>query len=182
MEPNEMESNEPNIDSLKLSYEILQKEYAYESERRKNLDTRSGVCITLVGALLVFLLSNMSISNIYFDKAMTLIQSMPYVFYFIRLAISIICFLVSLYFFVGVISVSIYSRFNISQLTSRATLSELEYLKRIVLELEDLISINGSANDKKIEIFKKGLFFIKISTLAGAVAYLLLFIIKFFKM
>lgn len=164
--------------SAKLLMSMAQKEYDIENDRRKTLDTRIGIFISLTSALLFFIMNNITQVTVYSEHFKLINQVVLYVFFIISLICLIFSLLISLYFYIKVISTTKYKRLDIEEFLDETKNLENTFAQVITIVYKDIIKYNRRENDIKFEYFKKGLVALKISLSALVVTYLLIFISK----
>ncbi|MGG1879870.1 hypothetical protein ABDI30_20155, partial [Paenibacillus cisolokensis] len=94
---NETEYTKENYPSAVYLLSVLQSEYNYEADRLSRLDTRSGVFIALLGALLVFLLDKLNIKQILSIQQISLLEAIPHVLMIIFSIVSLASIMYSIY-------------------------------------------------------------------------------------
>lgn len=184
MPDNSSDSQENNTNlqeqyySSKILMAIAQKEYDIENDRKKNLDTRTGVFISFTSALLLFLAQNIMQLTIWSEKFTSIQQTVMIVFYIVSLLFLFSSLSVSLYFYIKVISTTQYQRLNISNFLEATKKPENIFAQALTRVYNDNITYNRKQNDLKIEYFQKGIFSMKISLVSLIFMYTLVIISK----
>lgn len=163
--------------SAKILLSVLLKEYGYELDRGKQLETRTGVFLAFSGAILVFIASNVKSSNI---VPKTLFQILPlYVFVLIFLVITLICLLGSIICFIKVITTKTNLRlgldsFSIENVKKTTSYSEEESALVLITKYKKLIEHSTSVNDERVKWYERGINFILPAVIFTVLTYTLL--------
>ncbi|KJS20288.1 MAG: hypothetical protein VR72_15100 [Clostridiaceae bacterium BRH_c20a] len=159
--------------SGKILLSVLEKEYEYEADRFRSLETRTGIFMTFVGAILVFFASTIKIPNLNVQVD-SVLQALPYVLIIIFSILTILSLFISLTFFIKVVSIQTYKRLSLEGFTeNNATYEEGLVSTSLMIEYKSIIKHNNEANNKKIRFYKTGVYFILISLVLTAVSYIL---------
>ncbi|CAH1201381.1 hypothetical protein PAECIP111893_01594 [Paenibacillus plantiphilus] len=153
---------------------IAQKEYEYEVDRKKTLETRAGIFLAFIGVL--FTLISRSIDTSMFSSFQGNHFVLYATIYGLFLLIPILLLLVSLYCFVHVIITKKYTRLELKDFNdTRAKLTEEESAVRNMKAYVKVVSTNTEKNDTKTKYFNTGV----LCTAVAAVLIILLYIITF---
>jgi hypothetical protein len=160
--------------AAKLMLSIAQKEYEYEVDRKKTLETRAGIFVAFTGVVLTFLSNNLKTS---FFKSIGEDQFILYATIFaVFFVIPIILLLVALYSFVHVIITKPYTRielkdFNDSHAKLKEDVTAVRYAKAYV----KIVSLNSEKNNKKTKYFNTGVICTSISSVLLILFYFITF-------
>lgn len=143
--------------SAKILLETAKKEYDVENDRKKNLETRTGVFMSLSSALLIFIMREVTLLKINLNEFVTV-----WFGFFLSLSallgiILVVLLLRSIYFFIKVISVSEYKRINLEELLNITLKPEDIFSQVVIIRYRQIIEINRKENDKKVDFFSKGI-------------------------
>lgn len=169
----EMIEDEKSFTSAKLLLDLAYKEYMYESERKKNLETKSGICIALSGTMLTILL--VRLGGIEFPAWNDEYQFWKFLVEFVKVALYIgtfVMLLKAIINFIDVLLLAVYKRLNIGECMDYTSNSEEEFSQFVVGYLNDYICYNNEKNLEKSIKFSKGLYCIR-----KAIYLMLLFVI-----
>lgn len=151
------------IDSIPvLEYlEIVQKEYEFERNKKESLENRVGIILTLIGAILVFVLGEMPLNDI-FKMGNKYITNLEYVQTFLKsllvmgIYISFIYTIIKLY---KVIKVDKHDTFPVHEINASRLLEgdRIKETSKIVLTYVEIIKSHRILNNSRAESFEKGL-------------------------
>lgn len=162
-----------NFPSGKILLSVLQKEYEYENDRFRSLESRTGIFMTFVGAILVFFASTIKIPSLNV-KVGSVLQAVPYVLIIIFSILTILSLFISLGYFIKVVSIQTYKRLSLDGFKElNATYDEEPVATSLMVEYKKIIEYNNEANNKKVKYYKIGVYFILISLVLTAVSYIL---------
>lgn len=169
---NKKEESKVEYPSAKLMLGIAQKEYEYEVDRKKTLETRSGIYVAFIGVMFTFVTKNVDI---------TMFTTVPQNFFMVYALLFGLFYLIPLllltfafYCFTHVIISKTYARLDMKNFNeNRAQLSEDKAALKIMSYYKETVTVNTERNDKKSKYFNYG---VKSTGIAAALI-LLLFII-----
>jgi len=156
---------------------ILQTEYSYENERVRSLESRTGVFIAFLGALLVFLMDKLKLPSINVDNEYRLIEAFPRVLMILLTIFSLISIIIAIIYFVKVISIQTYKRLSFTGFNeTNAKHKKEEVAVSIMIQYQDVITHNNDINNKKVKYYRTGIYYI----LAGLIFSVASFVISLF--
>lgn len=157
---------------------VLQKEYEYEADRFRSLESRTGIFMAFVGAILVFFASTIRIQ--YFNMEVeTVLQALPYVLLILFSILTLLSLFISLAYFIKVISIQTYKRLSLDGFTESNTAYDVGIVSTsLMIEYKKIIEHNNEANNRKVKYYKTGVYYILVSLVFIAISYILsLFIV-----
>jgi hypothetical protein len=168
-------ANNPPLPSAKLLLSTTQKENDYEIDRKKTLETRSGIFVAFSGVLFTLITKIMD-SN-YFKNVQPAEFISKAVVFGVFFLIPFLLLLVSVYCFLHVIIVKKYARFDLIGFDeSSATLTEEHTAFYLMEKYRDVVHVNCLLNDKKSVYFLVGVICIGIAALLIAGMCLIAFV------
>lgn len=175
------ELDDKKYPSAKILLDLTYKEYEYESERRKNLETKSGICIALAGTMLSLLLSRMAWGQIpTWDSEWILLQACVAVIAGISFLCTIAFLLVAVNYFTKVLIFVLYQRLDIDEAMNYTSNKEDEFAQFLIPYLCDYIEYNANRNKEKGDNFSKGLKCVRNAIVVMAVFFASRCILAFF--
>lgn len=161
--------------SSELLLTALQIEYDKEDERAKNLDTRVYIFFTLAAALLAFIAQILKIKNIINIGVDNVRESIPYVFYLELAILAPLLLMIAIILFVRVVSTRTYKRINLDSFENEANNKcQKDVVAFGLIEIyKKTINHNIGVNDKKIKLYKWGVYLITISIILIVITYII---------
>jgi hypothetical protein len=152
----ELPANEKaELTSAKVLLASAQKEYEYEIDRKKTLETRSGVFIAFSGVLFTIITKTLDLD--YFKNVRSEEFYSHAVVFSIFFMLPLLLMLFSVYCFIRVIIVKKYSRLDVSMFTEKlAKLPEMEMSFYLMEKYQEIIQINRPINTKNSNYFLRG--------------------------
>lgn len=147
-----------NVEKLSsnLMLNIVQKEYEYEVERNKGIQSKSGIFISLIGVMITLFSNLMSLKEIFNRANQTIGQTALVLFYLLLVFTVLLGLILALILFAITLNTQKYKRlnttgFNDENVKYKDEIVALEIMKdyRIVLEH------NIKVNDNKAKVFKR---------------------------
>lgn len=168
----------PDVSTARLLFSVIQKEYDYEIDRGKNLETRTGIFLTFTGAALVFLISNVKLSSFLAVQIKNVLQALPYAFLLILLVLILISFIGSVIFFIKVLSIKTYKRialdcFEGEKLGKNILVPEAIATIALIPIYKTCIDSYSEVNDKRVKWFKYGIRLILLALIFTSITFLL---------
>ena len=156
---------ETYLGSLEPYFELVQNEYCNERDRKRDLETRGGIIITILVAITAVIFDKIKLVDIFALLSVHLT--------FILL-IKIITGLLIYLSFIGcvifsfkIIYTSSYAMFNISNISSQTLGNKKNYeLGNIIIAYRDIIKENRIMNEKKAKAFEYALQLIIICSIS----------------
>lgn len=161
-----------NYQSADLLLSMIQKEYDIEASRKRDLETRTGILIALLGALIGFYTSAIDFSIL--KKANTSIEYLCLVFITIIYIFPLFTFFFSMKKFIEVLQTKTYQRVGlggISEDTARRPKDKIAL--KLAESYKAVVEENGTSNEEKAQQFKKGISLMYISLIGVIVAYII---------
>ncbi|CAM4051638.1 hypothetical protein [Saccharibacillus endophyticus] len=151
----EVDSNE--FPSADLLLSIVQREYDIENNRKSTLETRAGVLIPIIVTLLTFLVSFFKFESFKNAKIDYAIEGFIYTSYMLLLIISVALLLISLYYFIKVLSVNKYERLNVDDVEESHARTEKNRLALgYALKYSEILKGNNPLNETKAIQYQRG--------------------------
>lgn len=157
-------NSQKNFPSGEIMLSMVLKEYEYEGYRYKGLQSRTGMLMAFVGALLVFLPNYFKILNLSKVKVNNAFEAMPYVILVILFISGFISLIASIIYFVRVISTEEYRRLSFDGFNEKNAMYEKDKLAvSLMIKYKSIVEYNHKKINKKVELYKKGIYMIIIS-------------------
>lgn len=158
--------------SAELMLSVLQKEYDNEAEREKSIESRTGIFMTFAGAILAFMPSTIKLPNVYKIQVKNLLEALPYCTLIILTVITFSTLVFSIICFIRVVSVKEYRRLTLDGFNESNAVYKKEYIALALMkEYQIVVKHNNSTNDKKIALFKRGIYCILIALVLLVIIY-----------
>ncbi|PYE49779.1 hypothetical protein HUB98_09400 [Paenibacillus barcinonensis] len=143
--------------SADLLLSIVQREYDIENNRKATLETRAGILIPIIVTLLTFLISFFKFESLTKAKINYAFESFIYNAYILLLIISVSLLLISLYYFIKVLSVNKYERLSVDDIEESHARVEKDILTlAYALKYKDVLKGNSPLNETKAIQYQKG--------------------------
>lgn len=157
--------------SAELLLSTIQKEYDNEASRKRDIETRTGILIALLGALIGFYTSTIDFSIV--KKASSPIEYLCVVFIGMIYIFPLITFFLSMKELINVLKTKTYQRIGIGGINeTMAKKCKEEVSVRLAKSYKAVVEDNGKSNEKKALQFQKGILLIYISLIGIIVAYI----------
>jgi hypothetical protein len=167
-----VEYREKTYKSSDVLLSVIQNEYTNEADRKRDLETRSGIFIALLGALVGFYAGQIDFS--YFKNPESSIELLFFILVSIFSLLPAVMMLFALKNLIDVLKVKEYQRIGLggfSETSAKKPKDEIEF--KLALSYKSVVETNGISNDEKAKQFKKGVNKIFIAVLGIIVFYLL---------
>ncbi|KLU55473.1 hypothetical protein EL84_25870 [Paenibacillus sp. VT-400] len=165
--------NKKRYESGPFLLTVIQAEYEYELERGRSIESRTGIFIAFLGALLVFMLEKLKLPK-FTGKTYTLIEATPFVLSFLFFVGALLTILISVYMFIKVLSVKTHKRLKLSGFTAaRANENENALATAIMVDYQQVVTRNNEVNTEKVLIFKKGTQYAFAALILAAIGYII---------
>ncbi|MEX3615466.1 hypothetical protein [Paenibacillus glucanolyticus] len=165
-----------DMPSAKLMLSVAQKEYEYEVDRKKTLETRAGIFVAFVGVMFAFIARNADIvifNNI--NQTQFMLYALIFGLFFL---IPVLLLLASLYCFIHVIVTKKYLRVDLKNFNeNRAQLKEEISALKIMNAYVKVVALNTEQNDIKSKYFSIGVITTGIASALIVLMYLISFIL-----
>ncbi|PEX09615.1 hypothetical protein CN454_22715, partial [Bacillus cereus] len=173
-------NNPKHFPSAELLFSAIQREYDKEDERARTLDTRVGILITLTAALLAFIPTYINIPDLKKVKVDNVLNALPYVVFILLIFITILFLVCSLVYCLRVIGTKSYKRVALTGFDKNQNLTAPNSVVAygLIKIYRQNIEHNQVINDKKMELYKRGVYSIAAAILSAVVIYILNIIIK----
>lgn len=163
---------EKSYPSAELMLSVMQKEYEYESERVRSLEARTGIFLAFAGALLVFLSSSLKLPDLKNTEINNLFEAFPIVLVIILTFLTLALLILAAIFFVRVISIQTYQRLAFKGFVKSNTKEKIDIIAtEIMTDYQKVVKHNNEVNNKKVEIYKKGIYLIMAAIIMTAIVY-----------
>ncbi len=170
---NQRSKDNTRFPSGEILLSVLQKEYEYEADRFRSLESRTGIFMAFVGAVLVFFANTIRIQH-FNMKVETVLQALPYVLLILFSILTLLSLFISLLYFIKVISIQTYKRLSLDGFTeSNATYDAEIVSTALMTEYKKIVEHNNEANNKKVKCYKIGVYYILVSLVFMAISYIL---------
>lgn len=158
--------------SANLLLSVIQKENEYEAERSRGLENRTGIFLAFAGALLIFLSSNFDISEFKMVEVDSLNDAYPLVLIIILFIVTWIALITSIIYFIRVISTQENFRLETKEFTKEnAKDQKTTIAAELMIDYGEIIRHNNKNNDKKVVLYKKGIYLIMIAVIMTSFMY-----------
>ncbi|WMM35799.1 hypothetical protein [Bacillus sp. F56] len=158
----------PSVETL-LS--TVTREYDTEANRKRDIETRAGVLIALLGALIGFYTSALDFS--FFKKANSSIEILCFVIVSVLYIFPAIMQLIAFKHLINVLKTYEYDTLGLGgfdkEHVAQKPKENLQF--NLTKQYKKIIVVNRKANDTKVELFKKGIKEIYISIIGIVVVY-----------
>lgn len=171
---NEAGSTHP---SAELLFNLAKGEYEYETNRKRDLETRSGILIALISAVMGLFISTIDITLI--QKGKTIIETILFILLTVSYLYPLILILISLKKFINVLITRDYTRIDVDGINyETAKLSREELYLRLARSYKNAVNDNDSINNEKVNNFKNGITNTYLAVLSFVVIYLINLVLK----
>ena len=172
-ELNNETNEEISYPSAKLLLDLAYKEYIYETESKKNLETKTGICLALSGTVLTMMLVQIGgVAVPYIEDNVPLWKALFIIIHEIMYVGTIGTLIFAIYKFIDVLMIAVYQRLDIEESSNYTSNKEDEFSQFILGYIADYITFNNAKNYERSIAFSKGLKCIKIS-IAFMVGYVI---------
>lgn len=151
---------EDELQNTQLMLDVAKNEYSSERERKRDLETRAGILIALVGVLIGIVLTTLDFSLVLKYKNIYAVIGMFLLWFFILIAI--ILLLISLFQFIKVLKVQQYGAIDLSFIDDQYRNEEaLGFQFEIADSYKEIIIHNRALNEEKVIKYNWGINFFK---------------------
>ena len=158
--------------SAELLLSIIQHEYQNEASRKRDLETRTGILIALLGALVGLYTSTIDFTI--FKKAETSIEYLGFSIIAIIYIFPLISFLISIKLFIDVLKTREYQRMGLDGINDKNAKQLIDVVsQKIVMGYKTVVINNDKSNNAKTKDFNKGIKYLYISLIGIVAAYML---------
>jgi heme/copper-type cytochrome/quinol oxidase subunit 4 len=172
-QPQEQNSNQSleQYPSGELMLSVIQKEYDYETMRKTALETRAGVLITLLVAILTFAVTSIKIPKI--KSSINDEGALFYYFSFFLIVIVVIgSIMLSLFFLLKVFFTDEYKRLDISDFISDYGKYKKDVVAMAITEkYREAITHNQDKNNKKANLYRLGVYTVIVAVFSTMILY-----------
>ncbi|WP_182104085.1 hypothetical protein [Niallia taxi] len=159
----------PSADTLLA---MIQSEYDIEASRKRDLETRTGVLIALLGALIGFYATAIDFSM--FKKANSSIEYLCFTLVILIYIFPFVTFFLSMKKFIDVLQTKSYKRVGIGGVSEESGVKPNDELSMKLAEsYRAVVMDNEKANDVKALQFKKGIILMYFSLIGVIVAFII---------
>lgn len=160
--------------SATLMLDIIMKEYEFESNRKNSIESRAGILLTLVGALLTIIPTFFSLSK-YSKLEIKTVKDIIFPGIAILLfLLTLVLLSFSIIYFVKSLSTKNYERLSYTGFNKdNASALESEVALCIMCEYAKSIKINIEANNDKVNKFNSAIFFLKYALILYASMFII---------
>ncbi|MBU6082032.1 hypothetical protein [Allobacillus halotolerans] len=136
------------------------------------MEARTGTFLAFAGALLVFLSSSLKLPDLKKTEIDSIGQAFPIVLVIILTFLTLVILVLAVIYFVRVISIQTYKRLAIKGFVENNTHDKVETIaKELMIDYQRVVKHNNEVNNKKVEIYKKGLYAIMAAIIMTAIVY-----------
>lgn len=166
--------SEESYHSSELLLEVIQREFEYEADRVKSLETRTGIFLAFSGALLVFITSSLKIPNLKTVEVNSLYQAFLPIIVIVLTILAMLLLIISSIIFVKVISLQTYKRLAFNGFTKNNA-KELKSIiaVELMMDYQKIVTHNNEVNNKKINMYKYGILTINAAIIMTAIIFCL---------
>ncbi|MGG0284142.1 hypothetical protein ABEY41_03230 [Peribacillus butanolivorans] len=156
--------------SAELLLSVIQSEYTVEAERKRDFESRSGILIALLGALIGFYGTEVDFS--FFNKADSSLEIVSIIFISLLYIFPVIMLLISFKHLLNVLKTKEYQRIGLGGFTVEVSkIQRDDVAKRLMVHYKDIVTRNGKENDAKANEFKLGIKNLYIALIAIVVVF-----------
>lgn len=156
---------EPATNKLKIEdtpiseyLEVVQKEYEYERDKKQSFENRSGLILTLVGGIVIFLVEKVRIKDLFIGSYLTIAQLVAIVIYG--------CFIYTFFQLYKVMKIEKHDTLGISEINCDLMEEDrVNGVARIILTYKDVIKAHRRLNNKRAKAFNKALIGLIVSAI-----------------
>jgi hypothetical protein len=165
--------------SSELLLSIVQKEYDLESDRKRDLESRAGILIALLGTMVGFYIKDINLSFI--KGHSTEVELLFYILIIALYLVPVTSLMAALFHLVNVIMTRDYQRIGLGFDYNLGMAQKDEVAQHLTWAYKDAVEKNMEVNDQKVIHFKKGIKFAFLSIISIIVIYILVYSIKLLK-
>lgn len=149
--------------SSEIMLEIIREEYKNEVDRGRSFDSRAGIFLPIIGAVIVFLPE--LVKEIKFKgKIGNIYEMFPYVSILILIIAALYYLINSLNCFIKVLQSKEYKTINYNEFTEENSLYDKSLFSLAVVEkYREILDVNIPINDGKAELYKRGIIMMRNS-------------------
>ncbi|MED4057575.1 hypothetical protein [Niallia taxi] len=153
---NEENNQEKNEESIDILFDLARNEYDNETNRKRDLETRAGILIALVGALIGLFFTVIDISIV--SKGKTVVETVIYSILALSYLIPLSTGFLSLKSFINTIITREYTRMDVNGVTDQiAALEKQDLSFRLATSYKNAVINNEKLNDEKASYFNDGI-------------------------
>lgn len=153
--------NKSVFNSGQIMLDMVLKEYEFESERNKGIQSRAGILLTFVGAVLVVFPIIINVPDLRKSYVNNAFEALPINLSIICVILSVVFLILAVIFLVRVISVNEYKRMDFSSFNkNNAKKNSDEMATALMIMYKEIVSFNHSVNSKKVNLYKKSTYMI----------------------
>lgn len=151
---------------------IIQKEYEYEANRKRDLETRTGILLALLGALTGFYVKEVELTFI--KTATTSIELTFLIIISIFCVVPIVTMLFAFYRLINVYNTKEYERIGLGGFSEKQAKKSRQVISyKLAISYKAVVETNDKVNTEKANQFQKGIKMIYWSITLMIVSYLL---------
>ena len=156
------------LGSLESYFELVQNEYRYERDRKQGLETRSGIVLTIVAAMVAIIFDKIPFKDIFS-------LMMPQLNFIILLKIIAgllvyFSYIGSVFFAFKTLYTASYSMYNVAHISSEKLGNQKNIeLGIIITAYRDIIKENRKINEKKAKAFEHAIKLIVICSISVSI-------------
>lgn len=168
-----------NYPSSDLLLSVIQSEYDIEVGRKRDLETRAGILIALLGAIVVFYLTEIDFS--FFKTTNSKIEVLCFILISLIYLFPVVMLLLSFNKFINVLKTKSYQRLGLGGFddeTAKRNQNELSF--DLMESYAVVVKSNAISNDEKADDFKEGIDKLTIAIIGITVTYILKELLKLF--
>ena len=129
--------------SGELMLSVIQKEYVYESDRAKSLESRTGIFLAFSGVLLAFFSSNLKLPNLNTIEITNALESLPFILIWQLAILNFMALFGAIIHFIFVVSVQTYKRLSFNGFNQKnATCMKEQVAVSIMKEYQLIVTHN----------------------------------------
>lgn len=162
--------------SVQILLSVIQKEYEYERERLRDLQSRTGIFLTLASGLFALIPNYAKLDKLKSASIKSLLEAVPYIIYILILISTFSLLVISIFYFVFVLRSDKYKKLDYADFSKENATKDIESVSVVLMEtIKDVVQFNKGINDEKIKKYEKGI----LMTLLAVVTLVLGAIISF---
>lgn len=167
---------EPIVNSFSsgpLMLDMVLREYEFESDRNKSIQSRAGILLTLVGAILVLFPALVNIPEFKKYNVSTAFEALPINIMFIGALLSFIFFIIAMFFLIRVVSVDNYKRIEFKSFSEKNARIEINKMSTaLMIKYTDIVEFNHDINTKKVSLFRRSTYMILLGLIMTSISFI----------
>lgn len=173
----EEENSQEKNESIDILYDLARNEYDNETNRKRDLETRAGILIALVGALIGLFFTVIDISII--SNGKTVVETVFYAILALSYLIPLSIGFLSLKSFIDVIITRDYTRIDVNGISEQTAALEKQVLSfNLANSYKNAVINNEKLNNEKANYFKNGINKLFISFISFFLIYIVHIVLK----